>query len=705
MKPGVKERGTRLLCALIMCLLSLPFMMTAAVAAPGPQAQVNVAFYTDAYWYKPGGKAQLSVTLENRSQQALGNVSIRLRLHSQNSSRADLDPVLEGKPRKSYRHTETLKRGISLKPGKSSFKFSIDLSNVRLWDGVFPLTVEALKDGSVVDSATSELVMMSDQNPQSTVPLKLSIVFDMLEPPHRAPDGDFSDNGLAAECYPGGRNPGWYTTIADEMDKYKNLHTTFSFSPLVVEEMQDMTDGYVVKQRQRLERFGADSAEAKNAESILNRYKKMAQDPRFQFLVTPYASPDLEKLVAYNWSDDARGQISRGTRDLEVALGTKLGQDYFYPPGLNCNSRVIKTLAGKLGHFLILNPGLLGRNRAGRRLVKGLTLSTPVEIEGAKEGQVLALFADGRAEELVRRLAQNGDERYVAQAFLSELTNLYLERPAKLRTCAFVWPSWWRPSHRVVQEIMKALSGAPWMQSATMGESLFTVPPIQDFSLEIPESGSPMDAYFKEVKKARDKYIGFTNAVLHNNPFLPPLLQNLYISESDAWRQWSRQESGLRFTRAVTRTVDGEMAKIKIPTMSSITLTSADANIPLPVTNETGYRVKATLQFNGNGLTFPKGQNKKVILEPKENMLEIPVRVTKKGRARFFARLESDGTVLAKTEISVLTSRFNTFAIVVVCGILGLIVVGWGIKILSRRRVGKHKKRNLGRLKEEGTET
>src|SRR5450756_2873501 len=86
------------------------------------------------------------------------------------------------------------------------------------------------------------------------------------------------------------------------MDKYKNLHTTFSFSPLVVEEMQDMTDGYVVKQRQRLERFGADSAEAKNAESILNRYKKMAQDPRFQFLVTPYASPDLEKLVAYNLS-------------------------------------------------------------------------------------------------------------------------------------------------------------------------------------------------------------------------------------------------------------------------------------------------------------------------------------------------------------------------------------------------------------------
>ena len=704
MKPCGKKRGAQLLCTLMLCLLSLPFIMTAAVAAPAQQPQVKVTFYTDAYWYKPGGKARLSVTLENMSQQTLEGVAIRLRVHSPNGSRADLDAALEGKPRRSYRHTETLKRGISLKPGKSNYRFGIDLSKLRLWDGVFPLSVEVLKDGSVADSAISTLVVMSDQNPQSTFPLKLSIVFDMLEPPHRAPDGTFSDNGLATECYPGGRSPGWYTSIADAVDKYKSLHPTLSFSPLVIEEIRDMSDGYVVKQGQREEKFGADSTEARNAGAILNKYKKMAQDPRFQFLVTPYASPDLEKLVAYNWSDDARGQISRGIRSLEAALGTKLGLDYFYPPGLNCNSRVIKNLAGELGQFLILGPGLLERNREGRKLMRGLTLSSPVGIEGEKENQVLALFADGRTEKLIRRLAQNNDERFVAQAFLSELTNLYLERPEKLRACAFVWPSWWRPSHRVAQEIMKALSGAPWTQSSTMGESLSAVPPIQDFALEIPDNSKPMDAYFKQVKRARDKYIGYANTVFRHNPILPPLLHNLDISESDVWRQWDRTESGLRFAYAVTNTVDSELAKIKIPAMSSITLTSGNANIPLPVTNQTGYRVKATLQFYSNGLTFPRGQTQKVVLEPKENMLEIPVHVTKKGRVRFFARLESDGTALAKTEMSVLTSRFNTSAIIVVGGILGLIAVGWLIKILSRRRLGKHKKRNLRRLEEEGTE-
>ncbi len=45
----------------------------------------------------------------------------------------------------------------------------------------------------------------------------------------------------------------------------------------------------------------------------------------------------------------------------------------------------------------------------------------------------------------------------------------------------------------------------------------------------------------------------------------------------------NREESGLRFARAITNTVDSELGKIKIPAMSSITLTSAKANIPLPV--------------------------------------------------------------------------------------------------------------------------
>lgn len=51
--------------------------------------------------------------------------------------------------------------------------------------------------------------------------------------------------------------------------------------------------------------------------------------------------------------------------------------------------------------------------------------------------------------------------------------------------------------------------------------------------------------------------------------------------------------------------------------------------------------------------------------------------------------------------MSVLTSRFNTFAIVLVGGILGLIVAGWGIKLISRRRVGKHKKRNIKKAEQE----
>jgi ABC-type Fe3+ transport system permease subunit len=50
----------------------------------------------------------------------------------------------------------------------------------------------------------------------------------------------------------------------------------------------------------------------------------------------------------------------------------------------------------------------------------------------------------------------------------------------------------------------------------------------------------------------------------------------------------------------------------------------------------------------------------------------------------------------------VLTSRFNTFAIAVVAGLLALIGGLWFAKLISRRKVGKHKRRNLGEATKEG---
>jgi hypothetical protein len=152
--------------------------------------------------------------------------------------------------------------------------------------------------------------------------------------------------------------------------------------------------------------------------------------------------------------------------------------------------------------------------------------------------------------------------------------------------------------------------------------------------------------------------------------------------------------------------VAGELSKVELPAMGSITLTSSKAKIPLSIVNGTGYRIKAVLKFSSNGLSFPSGNEQKVLLEPKENLFEIPVKVKKKARVRFSARLEADSLTLGEVEFSVLTSRFNTFAVALVGSLLVLIGIFWAAKIYSRRKVGKHKKYQLQEAnKEQGTQS
>jgi hypothetical protein len=135
-----------------------------------------------------------------------------------------------------------------------------------------------------------------------------------------------------------------------------------------------------------------------------------------------------------------------------------------------------------------------------------------------------------------------------------------------------------------------------------------------------------------------------------------------------------------------------------------VTVTSTKADIPISIVNSTGYRIRAVLKLTGEGLTFPTGESKNVLLEPKENLLEVPVKVRSQGPVRFSARLQVDNLTLGELSVNIITGRFNTFAILLVGGLLALIGAIWISRIISRRKVGKHKKRQLQEVGKARTE-
>ena len=678
---------------LALVLLLAPLSRTAAVADPG-KPEVRIALSTDAFWYRPGDTVKLQVTLNNETDQALEGVSVQAWIHSVSKTRSDLDACFEGKPVRSFRLKETLGRDLSLSPGNNGFNFDLTIPSRSFSDGVYPLTVEAVNSDDVLAKAISELIVMDPEVTEEFRPLKLSMVFDLSEPPHQGPDGNFEDDELARECSASGKEPGWYSSIVSEVEKWGDQRFTFSLSPVILREMLDMTDGYVVSQGGKDKEVGGDSTSASDVASVVSRFQEMAASPRIQFLSTPFASPNLETLVSLGWVEDAGQQILLGDMTLGEGLESSIGTDYFFPPGLEANSRVVSELNDDMGRFLLLSPQLLRRTSKGRKLATGLTLGSPVEIAATGDRQVLGLFADARLEEVIGLVGPSGDPHGVAQCILSDLTNLYLERPAVTRACVLLWPDWWRPSVRIIDEVLKAIDGAPWLESVTLGECWAAVPPIEDTVLEIPELAFDSDGYFTQVGYARNRYQDYSGIALTDNPVLPSLERNLFISESKLW-QGDGEARGLEYAEAVVSTVDEELAKVSIPPIGSVTLASEKAGVPFSVINGTSYKIKAVLSFSSNGLSFPEGDSLDVILEPKENLFEVPVEANKKGKVRFTVRLETDRIVLAELDIPVQTSRFNTFAIILVGGLLGLIVLIRALKMASRRKVGKHKKHQL----------
>ncbi len=683
---------------LALAFLLLPQVWALAALAPAQSQQVRIAISKDAFWYRPGDTAKLRLTLDNLTRQTLKGVSVRVRIHARTALRASLDSSFEVGPAKSYKQTDTF-GPLTLSSGNNSFEFELELKASRFTNGVYPMTVEVVRSGNVVSNANSELVVMSvseTQPPQS--PLRLSLVFDTLEPAHRDPTGVFSSDELATECSSAGKSPGWYPTLLEEMEKWQSMRFSLSLSPMLFEDMLAMSNGYLVKRGKQEQKVAPDSAQATSAGAVLNGFRKLVQSDRYQLLPEPYASPDLETLVSLRWRSDAVDQLNRGRRQLEEILVSDLSNEYSSPPGLKANSRVISELGDDMGRNLVLSARLLERSREGRKLTEGATLGSPVSIDGRTgDGKELALFADARMQELLKRVNPSEDPHGVAQVILAELTNLYLERPAAQRACVVVAPGWWHPSKDVLDELMRALSGAPWLKSVTLADCFKSLRPASETTLKIPEPepGQVPNEYFQQVGLARNKYDDFHTMVVPGNP-LPALLQrDVYSSESDVWSEWDIKAQGLGYATFVSSTVDGELAKVDMPAVGSITLTSSKAKIPLSVVNGTGYRIKAVLQCSSNGLTFPEGDEQKVLLEPKENLLEIPVKVRKKGRVRFSARLKAEDLTIGELNFSVLTSRFNTFAILLVGGLLALIGVVWASRIISRRKVGKHKRRQL----------
>lgn len=646
---------------------------------------ISVALSKDAYWYSTGEIAYLSITVDNGGPSEIKNAEIRSRVHYRNGSREDLDDRKDGTIQRGVLQAERYGK-VTLKPGANRFTYRLALDkNSRYPQGVYPLSVDLFVSGETVSTVLSEIIIMDPPTLVNAVnPLRMAWVFKTIDRGYCDADGTFKSNELPNLCSTSDSSPGWLWVLMTELSKWQGHAFNILCSPLLLENIDEISQGYTVKLGDSTRRYRDDSQQSQDARAVISMLKEMSNSGRFQILTEPYAGPDLEALNEIGWKEDANEQIRLGKEVVKRILETDLSDDYCCPSRLRMNTELLESFNGQMGSFFLLSSDLLERNSQGKKLLAGSTLAAPVLLENdSVRHSQYALFTDSRMQRLLETVEGSGDPHGVAQLILAELTNLYLENPAANRTVAICPSGTWQPSRSVLDELLKAIDGAPWLKGVTLAEGFAAVPVVNKTALEIPpqELSKPALNYFTQLSGARLRLHRFEKATNHNSPFLQPLKKAFYTSQSDIWRQLRRNTEGIRYANYITKTVDQEFEKVRIATAGSVTLTSDHGSIPLSVLNDTGYRLQVVLSCSSNGLDIAK-PDQEVIIDPKENLIEVPVAVTKKGKVSFSVELKVDGVVIDEALLTVRTSRFNRFAMIFV-GIL-LIIIGF-VWLIKRR--------------------
>ncbi len=670
----------------------LPKPRVHASPSPSSESYISIELTKDAFWYEIGARGKLYITLRNRSREPIKDVTLRVRSYRKIASRSSINEFFEKKETGPVKAVEYQRTQLTLLPGTNKFTAEVEFNRGKFSRGIYPVTVEALRRNKKEAEAKTVFLVISGEETKQYPALNIVTVIDIHPFPNYDPEGNFSQKRIIEACKSNGSRKGWLSALVDGIIQNPNIRPTVSFAPYLMEELEEVSENI---RKEKNHGSSKSIPPFQNSGSTLEVFEKirfLAGSGISQFLLTPYALPNLEIQWNIGWQKDAKEQISLGANTLQRCLGFMPDKRFLFSPAMSINSRVAGDLGEGTGDVLVLSPEIRTRSRMLASMIDASSPAIPFRLKTETKREITCFFADKLASELINKASKSSDAHAAAQMVTADLAALFLHSPAKERICTIVWSLPKQPSPDVISSLIKVLSSAPWLNNLTLSEASALYETKQIESIEIPPKRSDEEfSYFPEVGVAREAFWKFRKAVSTSNQIVKHLRRNLFIAQSDIWRRSNARTRGLQYAEYINKRIREEAAKISFEQTGMITLTGGKPRIPLTVRNLTGYRVKAALELSCDGISFQDGNRINVTLEPKENLFEIPVIVKRKGKLTLRAIISSDGLEFSKAEIIIHTGRYSAFAIVFLGTILLAIALISAIRVIARRRAGKHK--------------
>jgi Family of unknown function (DUF6049) len=650
------------------------------VAQPGPAAAqdeppVRLTLVKQSAYATPDRPLAFQVSATNNTGEAIPDLALKLWVYPSARSRSEYDEALRF-DEVSPLHVSTFAVEGALEAGQTRKLPAIEARLPILEDlgenALYPVKVELTSQNFTVAEMRSVTVYIQER---IVLPLDVSITFVLDAPPSFRPDGTFTDDTLLRRIAPEGRIGAVVDALADTP-----VASTLAISPLLLEQLRRMGDGFSLLQDDRVVSFGPNSPQARRAAAVLDQLRAVARAPA-EVVALPYASPSLPAMASAGLREALRAQVNRGRQLVETVLGVPTVDGAFRPPGGTVDDASMDLLIGLGERDLILDA------EAVSQPTFFFTPSPVAALETEGGRGVNAVYPDAG----VDRRFDDGDEdpRLAAMQTLGEMSAIYFERPGTARGVAVVIGEDDAPRPGFLRTLLRSMAsqreGLRWLRPVTATRLLLGErQPVPRRLRPLPtEAFSPL--YVSELSLARDDLAQFA-AVAGIDHEVVNRLGTLVLTSQSRFLI-PREEEAVAMLDAVERDVGSELGKINPPRPTTIRLTSRSGVIPLTIGNEADYPMDVRVVLRAPGLTFLGGSSRLVKLTRPEQQLTFPVRAERTGRFPVVVEVQTPrGAEIAESRILVRSTAYNRVALVVTIGAALFLALWWSRRFLPRAR-------------------
>ncbi len=541
--------------------------------------------------------------------------------------------------------------------GTQTIGFSRSLGNLGVHTGRYPLEVRVLATGSTATEITGSMLVL----PEDTTPVPVALVVRYTHSPFVDPSGRFVvDPGTSA------RPRTDVERLADLVRRHPDLKLSLAIAPELLEEWARAADGYETSGPEGVVQVAEGTAGAAASAAVLENMRELVGNERVDVLDVPYAEPDLAALERIDALGDLDGQWRLGRSVMKASIGsTAASGTAFLEDRLPAAALPILERHGVA--YAVLS----------REAVRTRQTTATSGVYTLDDRNVRAVVFDSRLADSVR--SDNADAFY--RTIFDRIASRRPDEP--LAMLVEIGPGT-RDTTADLERAIALLEDASWIRIVSAEDAAaYQNPRAGTLSGQTPTGDAPT-GYWTDVALARASASAIISALGGNDNDARTAQTAVFVAESRLWAgpddRYALADRGRAFAISATRYVEDVFSSVRIEA-HDVTLSNRTGKVPVSVINGTGKELVMGLSARGATLGTVLA-NKRVRLDPGENILTIPVAMDSTISDELTVKLTAGDTTVKSANVRVTASYLDRLAT------LGMVVAFlFGLLLFIRRRV------------------